>query len=128
MAGLRTATIPTRAIWAGLLALVLALRLLTPAGFMPAFEHGRVAMVVCPDADPVPAAAMPIHHHGDHKNLRQSCPYAAASALGTFGADAPLLVATLKVGPALLLGRTFLFLEKSRSHERPPLRGPPLPA
>jgi hypothetical protein len=125
MASLRTATIPTRAIWAALLALVLALRLLTPAGFMPAFEHGSVAIVVCPDADPAPA---PMHHHGDHKNLHQSCPYAAASALGTFGADAPLLAATLEVGPALLLGRIFQFLEKSRSHERPPLRGPPLPA
>jgi hypothetical protein len=126
MAGLRTATIPTRAMWAGLLALVFALRVLTPAGFMPAFEHGSVAIVVCPDADS--AAAAPMHHHGGHKTLHQSCPYAAASALGTFGADAPLLAATLVVGPALLLGRTFLFLEKIRSHERPPLRGPPLPA
>jgi hypothetical protein len=126
MASLGTATIPTRAIWAGLLALVLALRLLTPAGFMPAFEHGSVSIVVCPDADP--AAAMSAHHHGDRKNFYHSCPYAAASALGTFGADAPLLAATLKVGPALLLGRTFLGLAKSRSHERPPLRGPPLPA
>jgi hypothetical protein len=126
MAGLRRATIPTRAMWAGLLALVLALRLLTPAGFMPAFEHGSVAIVVCPDVDP--AAAMSTHHHGDRKKLYHSCPYAAASALGTFSANAPVVAATLKVDPALLLGRTFLFLDKSRSHERPPLRGPPLPA
>jgi hypothetical protein len=128
MASLRIATIPSRTIWAGLLALVLALRLLTPAGFMPAFEHGSVAIVVCPDADPAPASSMPMHHHGDRKTLHQPCPYAAAAALGTFGADAPLLTANLTVGPVLLLGRTFLFLEKSRSHERPPLRGPPLPA
>jgi hypothetical protein len=31
------------------------------------------------------------------------------------------------VAAPLLLGRNFLFVELSRAHERPPLRGPPLP-
>lgn len=31
-----------------LLALLLGLRLLTPTGFMPAFDHGAVTIVACP--------------------------------------------------------------------------------
>jgi hypothetical protein len=38
------------------------------------------------------------------------------------------LVGVLILAAALLLGRTFQFLERSRAHERPPLRGPPIPA
>jgi hypothetical protein len=39
-----------------------------------------------------------------------------------------LLAALQIVGLALLLGRSFTFLDKQRAHERPPLRGPPIPA
>jgi hypothetical protein len=34
----------------------------------------------------------------------------------------------LLVGAVLLLGRQFSFLDRHRTHDRPPLRGPPFPA
>lgn len=105
--------------------MMLALRVLTPAGFMPSFDHGAVTIVVCPDANPVPAMAA--HDHGHSKKLHQPCPYASASGLGGLAVDFAPLIDVLILAVALLLGRTFLFMERSRAHERPPLRGPPLP-
>jgi hypothetical protein len=122
-------TRPTRVACAALFALILALRLLTPAGFMPAFDHGTVTIVACPDAEPAPPMNMAgHHHHHDPKKLHQACPYASAAGLGGLLADIALLAALLAVGLALLLGRSFRFLERQRAHERPPLRGPPIPA
>jgi len=121
----RSASLATRAILGALLALVLALRLLSPAGFMPAFDHGSVTIVACPDYAPAPPMAH--HHHGDSKNDHPPCPYAAGAAAGTL-ADFFLVAAVALFGAALILGRTFRFLERHRDRERPPLRGPPLPA
>ena len=102
--------------------------MLTPAGFMPAFEHGAVAIVACPDGDGV-AVQSNHHHHGQPKKLHQPCPYASASSLAGLGPDfTPLLIGVLVAGLALLPGRRFQFLERSRTRERPPLRGPPIPA
>jgi hypothetical protein len=123
----RTASGLARSIAAALFALLLALRLLTPEGFMPAFEHGAVTIVACPDADPAAVPPMAAHHHGS-KKVDQPCPYASTSGLGSVAPDLPLLVGALLLSSALLLGRTFLFLERSRAYERPPLRGPPIPA
>lgn len=124
---MRTAPTLTRSLCAALLALLLAVRLLAPVGFMPSFDHGAVTIVPCPDADGG-ALQMAAHHQGHSKKLHQPCPYASASGLGSLAPDLPLLVAALVLAVALLLGRTFLFLERHRTHERPPLRGPPLPA
>lgn len=123
---MREASAPTRLAAAALLALLLAVRSLAPAGFMPAFEKGAVAIIICPDA--APAAAH--HHHGpgDRTGQHQPCPYAAASALGALGADWPPLLAALFFVAALLLGRPFLFIDRHCGRERPPLRGPPIAA
>ena len=108
-------------------AMLIAVRLLTPAGFMPAFGDGGVAIVACPDADPAPA---PMHgHHGGHsKTFHEPCPYAAAGGLNSLAADAPLLLAALIFATAVLVGRAALFLERSRTNLRPPSRAPPLSA
>ena len=95
-----------------------------PAGFMPAFDGGAVTIVACPDAAP----ATPMHHHGDHKSFHQPCSYAAAGALGALGNDWAPLAAVVLFAAALLLGRTFLFIERHATRERPPLRGPPISA
>lgn len=124
---MRNAPVLTRTISATLLALLLAVRLLAPAGFMPSFERGAVTIVACPDADGG-AAPMSAHHDGHSKKLHQPCPYASASGLGSLAPDLPPLVGALVLAAALLLGRTFLFLERHRTGERPPLRGPPIPA
>src|SRR5690349_5197898 len=125
MPQMRSAPLPVRSICAALLALLLALRVLSPAGFMPAFEHGSVTIVPCPDQGPAPA---PIthHHHGPNK-LHQPCAYAtgdtpAAALEFAFGA------ALLFAAGVVLPGRTFRHAEFQRVRERPPLRGPPLTA
>ena len=126
---MRTAPAFARTIYAGLLARLMAVWLLAPPGFMPSFDHGAVTIVACPDAEPGVPAPMSAHHHGHSKLVHQPCPYAAASGLGSLAADAVSLIGiVILAATALLLGRTFLFIERNRTHERPPLRGPPLPA
>jgi hypothetical protein len=106
-----------------LIAIALALRLLSPAGFMPAFNHGSVTIVACPDYEQAPPP-MAHHRQGGAKGDHQPCPYAAGAAAGTL-ADILLFAAALLFAATLPLGRTFDFLEKHRTRERPPLRGPP---
>jgi hypothetical protein len=126
--GLRSAATPERTIWTTLLAFALALRILTPAGFMPAFDHGTVSIVACPDWDSGTPTTPMHHHHGGSKTTHQPCPFAAASGLGALTAAFGSLLGLLILAPALLLGRTFLFLERPSARERPPTRAPPLPA
>ena len=95
---------------------------------MPAFERGTVTIVACPDWDGGVTTSLAHHHHGKSKSLHQPCPYAADSGLGAVGADFGSLVNVLILVPALLLGRTFLFLERNSARERPPTRAPPFPA
>ncbi|HEY4070391.1 MAG TPA: DUF2946 family protein [Sphingomicrobium sp.] len=122
----RVKAAPIRFAVAMLFAMLLAIRSLAPAGFMPAFELGTLTIVACSDASPMP---MPAHHHhsGDHKGAHQPCPYAAASALGAIGPDWTPLFAIVFFAAVPLLGRTFLFVERHSRRERPPLRGPPIP-
>ena len=93
---------------------------------MPAFDHGAVTIVACPAADGPASSGM--HHGGERKSLHQPCPYASAAALGALGPDWTPLVQVLVFAVSLLLGRTFLFLERHSARERPPSRGPPIPA
>jgi len=109
-----------------LTAVLLALRCLAPAGFMPAFDHGAVTIIACRDGSG--AAPSRMHHDGEHQSLHQPCPYASAASLGALGPDWTPLLAILVFAAALLLGRTFLFAERHSRRERPPLRGPPIPA
>lgn len=125
MVRMRTGSTPTRFGAAALLALLLALRCLAPAGFMPAFDNGSVTIVACPDADP--AAPMPMHRHGDHKALHQPCPYASVSALGALGPGYSPLLAGILFALVLAVGAALLPLEQ-RDRLRPPATGPPLPA
>jgi len=112
---------------ASLLALGLAIRLLSPAGFMPAFNHGAVTIVICPDAGEGLATKAWHHHHGPNK-IHPPCPYAAGSSPALLTAAPPLLAARGIFGPASLPLRRFALLDRHRAHERPPLRGPPIPA
>ncbi len=117
---------PWRAALTILFGALLALRLLSPPGFMPSFDHGSVAIVVCPDAS---GASTPMalhhHHHGDAK-LQQHCPYAAGGSPAA-AAELPLIAAMLLVTAALEpAGKSFAFLDFRRFRDRPPLRGPPL--
>jgi hypothetical protein len=106
---------------------ILAVRLLSPAGFMPSFDHGAVTIVACPDGQP-DGPLSPAHHDGHSKKLHQPCPYAEAAGLSSLAPEYGALIAVVTIAIALLLGRTFLFIERNRTRERPPSRGPPIPA
>jgi hypothetical protein len=119
--------------WIAVLACILVIRLLTPVGFMPAWEAG-FSVVPCDGAGPLQlAAAEAADHHGHHapedqgggKAPHQPCPYAAAAVHFLAGSEPTTAVAAMTVAIALLLGRTFQFIERHRRQERPPLRGPP---
>lgn len=127
MASMRTAPALTRAIVVAALALVMALRVLSPAGFMPSFEHGAVTIVACADADPL-RTQMVAHHAGHSRSLHQKCPYAAASGAASLGADLAGSALILAFAVALLPGRRAFSLERSCAYYRPPPTGPPLPA
>lgn len=114
-----------RAAMAMLMALAFALRLLTPDGFMPAFAHGAVTIVACPDASAM--APMAGHHHHDGKIRPQPCPYAAAAGhAGTLPGGAPGVAALAPAGVALLPGLRAERRAPARTRDRPPATGPPL--
>ncbi len=121
---------------------VLAIRVLIPAGYMPAGD-GRIAIAPCPDsgdARPVTTgtgdhhatATHPGRHHGHHddgaRHAAAVCAYAglAAPVLAGFVAGVatslplPVAIELLAIPPPPLV-RQYL-------HLRPPLRGPPMPA
>jgi hypothetical protein len=126
MAAIKTASVPSRAILALALVSLLALRLMSPPGFMPAFANGAVTIIVCPDAEP--ASGLGDHnHHGSHsKVVHQTCAYASASTFGAAPADAPVLAAPFAAAATSLIARPFAFAGQHRDHERPPPRGPPI--
>jgi hypothetical protein len=127
---MRNASALSRAICAVILALLLSLRLVGGAGYMPAFAGGRVSIVVCPGADDNAPLALnaPHHHHGKTPHAHGSCPYAAAASLGGLGPDWTPLDAIFLLMAALLLARKPLFAAPAEPLAHPPARGPPLPA
>jgi hypothetical protein len=121
---MRAIGLPFRVACAIVLALLLGVYSLAPTGFMPAFDHGSITIVACPDA--AHFVGMQMDRHGDHKSVHQSCPYAAASALGAMPPQWTDIPEFLFFAVSLVLGRAFLFVQRQASRERPPLRGPPL--
>jgi hypothetical protein len=125
---MKTAACPIRFAWAAAFALLLSLRLIGAAGYMPAVDHGRLTIVACPDAEAsAPLAIGGGHHHHGAKHNHGTCPYAEASALGALAPDLTPLIAVL-VFAIPLLGRTLIFAELQRTRERPPAIGPPIRA
>lgn len=133
MPRMRTSATPARTACAALLVLFLALRVLVSAGYMPALEHGRLTLMLCPDGEwTVPAAAMPGmdsehapttgHHH------HQQCFYAAAAAMSFAGTDAVPLLQILAVAFAGLAAAAPPALLRRSAFERPFSTGPPFPA
>ena len=130
MLRMRSASVPGRATCALLLALLLALRLTGASGYMPDLDHGRLTIIVCPDADENAPLALGTssHHHSHSKHNHGACPYAAAASLGALGTDWPPLLAILLFAVALLPARTFVSSARGTLRERPPPIGPPFPA
>ena len=112
-----------------LFALLLSVRLLTPHGFMPAWESGRFQISLCDDAG---ARIGQTGHHGQHKKEspghRQPCPFAAASAQSFVALD-PIASpgAPEAIGLPHFAARPDAIL-LARKIERPPSRAPPASA
>jgi hypothetical protein len=125
---------------AAFLALCLGVRLLTPPGFMPAFGNGAVTIVPCPDAGDadlmaiasgMPAMPMPGGSHDGHESkgaIHQMCPYAAAASMVGLDTGTAALVAIALPATLPPLARELSTFQRQATRDRPPLRGPPLPA
>lgn len=118
-----------RTCWAVALGLLLAMRLLTPVGFMPAWSGGQLQIVVCDDSGTQVGAASH-HEHGkkDEKKLRHSCPYAAASAESFLWSPTPSVDRPQDVAAIAPISAALADLPAKRKIERPPSRAPPVPA
>ena len=148
---LRCCRLNARLLLTTVLALCLGVRLLTPAGFMPSFAGGSLAIVPCPDAEgapPVPrmtamadmagmdmhAMAMPgpgpvhDHGHGNEAFHHPSCPYAAAASLAGLGLGIVVLAAPAALAAMAPPARALPEFRRPATRDRPPAQGPPLPA
>ena len=145
---LRRARLSTRLLLAALLALCLGVRLLTPAGFMPSFADGALTIVPCPDAtgSPPPAAMpamhemamdgmamampVPVHEHDRSKDgfHHPSCPYASAASLVGIDPGIAVLAILILLSALPPLAPALPAFRRQARRERPPSRGPPLPA
>lgn len=127
MLRMRRATSEIRALWAVLFALALALRLVTPTGFMPAVEHGRLTIVECPGSFPQPILPM---HGMDHSRGKasQDCPFATATGAGWAGEQPSIPIKPLVISTPQWLGAERSFSLPRGQHDRPPAIGPPISA
>jgi len=116
---------------AWLVACVLAVRLLVPAGYMPAMGAHGVALSLCPGTMPV-AHAPAMHHGGGGEPGERSAPTAAMpcafAGAGTAVLDVPVVaVVLLAIVPASVSGMRIVAPRSARpsARWRPPLRAPP---
>ena len=125
MLRMRRATSEIRALWALVFALALALRLVTPTGFMPAVEHGRLTIVECPGSMPLPPMHVMDHSSG---KASEDCPFATATGAGWAGEQPSIPTNPLVASAPQWLGAERIFSLPRGQHDRPPAIGPPIPA
>jgi hypothetical protein len=122
-------------------AAALLLKLLVPAGYMIARDHGRITITICSGIAPrtmtlaTPRAmTMPGMHgampdHGtpkDHGNkAEQPCAFAGLSALSLGATDPVLLAALIAFVMAIGLAGVLPPMPAQPARLRPPLRAPP---
>ena len=108
------------------LALLLAVRMASPFGFMPGDAGGKFALVECPDAIPIPSADHGMRHGEHGAKAKPVCPFAAGMAPA-----GPLpQVATVAAPVVWPAGDRFILPASARPlagrvAPRPPSRAPP---
>lgn len=127
---LRRFILSHRFAFGALLALALAMRLVMPAGFMPAMGTGKLRVLVCTEFGPqrvaidIPGAPT---KPDDATKADQPCAFAGLGLALLPGADPVQIAAAL----AFILALGFAEIGLPRlvrvRHAWPPLRGPPLP-
>lgn len=106
--------------------MLLSMRLLTPHGFMPAWDSGRLQISICDDAGArIGQASHHDHHKKDSPKHRQPCPFAAASAQSFVDSVPVAIVAPLEPVRLSHAPPPSLTLPPARKIERPPSRAPP---
>lgn len=128
---LRRFILSHRLAFGALLALALAMKLVMPAGFMPAVGAGKLMVLVCTEFGPqrvaidVPGApAKP----DDGTKADQPCAFAGLAQALMPGADPVQIAGALAFIMALGLAAVTLPALLRTRHAWPPLRGPPLTA
>ncbi len=122
----------SRALTALLLALLLAGRLVAPAGWMPVAAERGIAFVLCSSEGPAPVwldAAGKLHkgkQDGAGHKAAESCPFGALSAPLDF-AGGPVLAAPLAPVAHNIAGRAAaVAIGRGLAAPPPPATGPPL--
>jgi hypothetical protein len=111
----------------------LLLKLLVPAGYMIASDHGRVTITLCsgvasrPMTMAIPGMQGDTTGHGEKGQGKAEipCAFSGLSALSLGTVDPVLIVALLAFIMAVGLASAVLPALWRRSYFRPPLRGPP---
>lgn len=123
---------PLLAAW--IVAAALLMRVLVPAGFMPAVSGGAIMVQLCSGGSgqhieiALPVERAPASQHDHHDKLEAPCAFSALSASTLSGADPALLALALFFILALAVRVTTMPARKATAHLRPPLRGPPVGA
>ncbi len=132
MTALRRHFLRHRALAGWIVAAALLMKLLVPAGYMPAVSGNSVIIQICSGYGPM-TMAMPIpgkEQGQDHQQgkAEMPCAFSGLSA-PTLGATDPVLLA-LAILFAMVAAIRFVLLlpAASPAHLRPPLRGPPVTA
>lgn len=115
-----------------LLALVLAMKLLMPAGFMPTVADGHIVITICSGSGPTKMVmAIPGMEHdksggeGHRDNTATPCAFSGLSTPSLAAADPVLLAAAILFVMVLGLRNAAPPVITASPHLRPPLRGPP---
>lgn len=130
---LRTLAGNNRALAALLLACVLAMKALVPAGYMAMPSVQLLSVSICADASggaelrqiAIPMKGDPAPAGGEHGKAGSTCAFASLAMAALGGADAPLLALALAFVLATGFVATTAPPASARAHLRPPLRGPP---
>lgn len=108
-------------------ALLVAMRLLTPAGFMPDWGGSQFRVSLCGDfGSQIAAPGHRGHDKTEKTNHRQPCPYAAASALPFLDAPEPVIPLPADLRSLSPSGTHLVYIIPRRKIERPPSRAPPV--
>lgn len=131
MQPLRRLILDNRAFTSALMALVLAMKLLVPGGFMPTFSNGQIVITLCSGTETMKTVmTMPGMEHGkpsdsQHGKVEQPCAFSGLSAPSMGAIDPVLLALAVVFIMSVALRPVVRGTAVARQFLRPPLRGPP---
>ncbi len=133
MQSLRRLILSNRYLAGFALALALAVKLLSPAGFMPAQHDGQLVISLCtPDGPATTVVTIPGKGKGEgtggdshNGKTEPPCAFSGLASSSLAATDIILLAAAILFAMALALRLPVPLLAAPPAYLRPPLRGPP---